>query len=111
LLVTGTYPDSSTRDVTAASTGTNYTTSNPTIATVDANGLVTAVTSGTVVLQATNDGGTGIVKATVILSNVDSDGDGIPDDVELSLGLDPHNPVDAQEDFDLDGLTNLQEYQ
>ena len=111
LTVTATYPDNSTRDVTAGSTGTNYITSNPAIATVNANGLVTAVTSGTVVIQATNDGSTGIIRANVVLSNVDSDGDGIPDDVENNLGLDPHNPVDAQEDFDRDGLTNLQEFQ
>lgn len=111
LLVTATLPDNSTRDVSAATTGTNYTTSNPAIATVDANGLLTAVASGSVVLQASNDGATGIIRATVVLSNVDSDGDGIPDDVEISLGLDPHNPVDAQEDFDRDGLTNLREFQ
>lgn len=111
LTVTATYSDSSTRDVTAGSTGTNYTTSNSAIATVSANGLVTAVASGSVVIQATNDGSTGIIRATVVLSNVDSDGDGIPDDVEISLGLDPHNPVDAQEDFDRDGLTNLREFQ
>lgn len=111
LTVRATYPDNSTRDVTAGSTGTNYTTSNSAIATVNANGLVTAVASGSVVIQASNDGSTGIVRATVVLSNVDSDGDGIPDDVEISLGLDPHNPVDAQEDFDRDGLTNLREYQ
>ena len=111
LLVTATYPDNSTRDVTQSSTGTNYTTSNSAIATVNANGLVTAVASGTVVIQATNDGATGIITAAVTLSNTDSDGDGIPDDVEISLGLDPHNPVDAQEDFDRDGLTNLREFQ
>jgi hypothetical protein len=111
LVVTATYPDNSTRDVSAASTGTNYTTSNPAIATVNADGLVTAVASGTVVLQASNDGATGIIRATVLLSNVDSDGDGIPDDIEISLGLDPQNPVDAQEDFDRDGLTNLREFQ
>src|SRR5262249_26092486 len=58
-----------------------------------------------------NDGATGIVKVAVLLSNVDSDSDGIPDDIEASLGLDPHNPVDAQEDFDRDGLTNLKEFQ
>jgi 6-phosphogluconolactonase (cycloisomerase 2 family) len=110
LLVTATYPDSSTKDVSAASTGTNYTTSNPAIATVGPNGLVTAVASGTVVIQATNDGATGIITANVTLSGVDSDGDGIPDDAEIRLGLDPHNPVDAQEDFDRDNLTNLQEY-
>src|SRR5215213_1051798 len=111
LQVTARYPDNSTRDISAASAGTNYTTSNPQIATVSANGLVTAVASGTVVLQASNDGGTGIIRATVVLSNVDSDGDGIPDDVEISLGLDSQNPVDAQEDFDRDGLTNLREFQ
>lgn len=111
LVVTATYPDNSTKDLSAANTGTNYTSSNPAIATVSANGLVTAVSSGTVVLQASNDGATGIIKATVLLSNVDTDGDGIPDDVEATLGLDPHNPVDAQEDFDRDGLTNLKEFQ
>jgi len=110
LVVNATYPDNSTKDVSAASTGTTYTTSNPAIANVGANGLLTAVTSGTVVIQATNDGATGIITAHVTLSGVDSDGDGIPDDAEIRLGLDPHNPVDAQEDFDRDNLTNLQEY-
>jgi hypothetical protein len=110
LLVRATYPDNSTGDVTAASTGTNYTTSNPAIATVSANGLVTAVTSGTVVIQSTNDGAAGIITANVVLSSTDSDGDGIPDDAEIRLGLDPHNPIDAQEDFDRDGLNNLQEF-
>jgi len=108
--VNATYPDNSTKDVSAASTGTNYTTSNPTIATVNANGLVTAVAGGTVVIQATNDGATGIITAKIALTGVDSDGDGIPDDAELRLGLDPNNPVDAQEDFDRDNLTNLQEF-
>ncbi|HZM91330.1 MAG TPA: Ig-like domain-containing protein [Blastocatellia bacterium] len=111
LLVTATYPDISTANVTAGATGTNYTTSNSAIATVSANGLITAVGSGTVLIQATNDGASGIVTASVVLSNVDSDNDGIPDDVEITLGLDPHNAVDAQEDFDRDGLTNLREFQ
>ena len=111
LVVTATYPDNTTRDVSAAATGSNYTSSNPGIASVNANGVVTAVSSGTVVIQASNDGATGIIKATVLLSNVDTDGDGIPDDIEAKLGLDPQNPVDAQEDFDRDGLTNLKEFQ
>lgn len=110
LLVTAAYPDSSTQNVTAASAGTNYTTSNPSIVTVSGDGLVTAVSTGTVVIQATNDGATAIITARVVLSSTDSDGDGIPDEVEVSLGLDPQNPVDAQEDFDRDNLTNLQEF-
>jgi len=110
LVVTATYPDGATGNVTAAGAGTNYTTSNPAIATVDANGLVTAVASGTVVIQVTNDGAAGMITANVVLGGADSDGDGIPDDAEISLGLDPKNPVDAQEDFDRDGLTNLQEF-
>src|SRR5205807_1369980 len=103
--------DGSTRNVSAASFGTTYTTSNSAIATVSADGVVRAVASGAVIIQATNDGAAGIGRATVILSSTDSDGDGIPDDVEIALGLNPNNPVDAQEDFDRDGLTNLQEYQ
>jgi hypothetical protein len=111
LLVTATYPSGSTKNVAAASTGTNYTTSNPAIATIGSDGLVAAVSSGTVVIQATNDGSTGIISASVVLSTTDSDGDGITDDVETDLGMDPHNAIDAQEDFDRDGLTNLREYQ
>jgi hypothetical protein len=110
LLVTATYPNSSTKNVTAADAGTNYTTSNAAIATVSADGLVTAVKSGTVVIQATNDGAAVIITANVVLSSTDTDGDGIPDEVEVSLGLNPTNPVDAQEDFDRDNLTNLQEF-
>lgn len=110
LVVTATYPDKTTKNITVNSTGTNYTTSNPVIATVSANGLVTAMASGTVVIQATNDGAAAMVSVNVVLSGVDTDGDGIPDDAEIRLGLDPKNPVDAKEDYDRDGLTNLQDY-
>ncbi|MGR9107646.1 MAG: Ig-like domain-containing protein [Gammaproteobacteria bacterium] len=108
LSVTATFPDGSTSDVTAAGTGTNYTISNPAVATVGPDGLVTAVSSGTVLVSARNEGALGLIRLQVVLSG-DSDGDGIPDDVELTNGLDPNNPVDALEDVDQDGLTNKQE--
>ena len=42
LTVTATFPDGSTSEVTAGSSGTNYTISNPAVATVSPDGLVTA---------------------------------------------------------------------
>ena len=108
LTATATFPDLTTEDVTAAAAGTNYTTSNPAIADVGPNGLVTAVTSGTVIVSASNEGAIGILNIRVVLSG-DTDGDGIPDDVELANGLDPNTPVDALEDPDLDALTNFDE--
>jgi hypothetical protein len=41
----------------------------------------------------------------------DSDGDGMPDQWEITYGLNPTNSADAAQDADGDGLTNLQEYQ
>lgn len=40
---------------------------------------------------------------------VDADNDGMLDAWELEHGLDPTNALDAEEDMDQDGLTNLQE--
>lgn len=111
LAATARYPDASTKNVTASTTGTNYTTSNAAIASISANGLITAKSSGNVVIQAANDGTPAIVLAKVMLSNKDSDGDGIADDVEVTNGLNPNNPVDAAEDFDRDGLANGNEIQ
>jgi len=42
--------------------------------------------------------------------DVDSDQDGIPDWWEEQYGLDPSYPGDALEDWNKDGLTNLQEF-
>ena len=110
LIVIANFANQTTRIVTPASSGTTYTTSNTAVVTVSSDGLVTARGSGTAVISALNDGAIGIIRIQAALSG-DSDGDGIPDDVELSLGLDPHNPVDAQEDLDRDGLTNFREFQ
>jgi hypothetical protein len=108
LSVIARFPDGSTQDVTAAERGTTYITSNPRIATVSGDGLVTALMSGRALISAMNESILGSIFITVSFSG-DTDGDGIPDDVELSFGLDPNNPDDARDDPDQDGLTNLQE--
>ena len=109
LAVSARYADGSTRDVTSGS-GTQYTISNPAIATVTNGGLVQAVQSGTVVIQATLEGSSGITSIRIAPAGADTDGDGIPDEYEVAHGLNPGNAVDASEDPDHDGLTNLEEY-
>ena len=112
LVVTAVYRDGTTRNVTAASNVTTYTVSNPAIATVSGDGVVQAVQSGTVIIQAMHEGASGMTSVRVALGGgADSDGDGIPDADEVALGLNPNNAIDAVEDFDRDNLTNLQEYQ
>ena len=43
--------------------------------------------------------------------DLDIDGDGMPNDYEATSGLDPRNSFDRDADPDLDGFTNLQEYE
>jgi YVTN family beta-propeller protein len=110
LTAIATYSDGSTLNISPGSSGVEYRVSNPAIATVSPDGLVTAIGSGTAVVQAVLEGAQGETTLQVTLS-IDSDGDGIPDDAEIRLGLNPHDPTDALLDPDHDGLTNLQEYQ
>jgi hypothetical protein len=111
LIVTGNYLDAPSKDLTQATTGTRYNVSNPDIATVTESGLVTAVKSGIALIQAVHEGASALISIRVSFTNgIDSDRDGIPDDDELTLGLNPNNPVDALLDIDNDLLSNLQEY-
>jgi hypothetical protein len=111
LTVTAKYAGRPDRDVTAASAGTTYGISNSALATVSPDGLVTALQSGTVLVQARNEGTQGLLSLHILFGGIDSDGDGIPDDAEARLALNPNDPSDALQDPDHDGLTNLQEYQ
>ena len=94
-----------------AGSGTSYTISNAMVATVSSTGLVTALRSGVVVVQAINEGTQGILSVRVALAGADSDGDGISDEDEIRLGMNPNNGADALLDLDRDGLTALAEFQ
>ncbi len=67
LTVTATNPDGTMHDVTAASAGTVYRSSNPALATVSQDGLVTLVTlqSGALLVQAENEGSQGMLSMSV----------------------------------------------
>lgn len=108
IAVAATYPDGREANITGAAQGTQYLISNPALASISADGIVTARQSGTVVVQAVNEGTQGLLQLTIALSG-DTDGDGIPDDIEIREGLNPANPVDALEDPDHDGLSNRDE--
>lgn len=108
LSVMASYATGPAQDVTAGASGTAYNVSNPAIATVSADGLVTAVSSGTVVIQAVNEGRQGIVILQVALAGASHGG--IPDSWAVAHGLDTNDPSMPMEDPDHDGLTNLQEF-
>jgi 5-hydroxyisourate hydrolase-like protein (transthyretin family) len=109
LTVTAHYSDGTTKDVTAGSNGTTYTISNTAIATITADGLVQAVTSGNVIIQAAYEGAQGISGISVALSG--SNPSGIPDSWAIAHGLNPNDPTMPAQDPDRDGLTNLEEFQ
>jgi DNA-binding beta-propeller fold protein YncE len=119
LTAVATYSDGSSQNITAGSIGTQYQMSNPAIATVSADGLVTAVSSGTVVIQALNEGAQGILLVHVVLAGASNGG--IPNSWILanfcpsfSQGVPCPQLIDPtfpSQDPDHDGLTNLQEFQ
>jgi hypothetical protein len=72
LAVSASFADLSTGDVTAAASGTTYRSSNPAVATVSANGLVTAVGPGSALIYALNDGAGGLATVSVLPASVQS---------------------------------------
>jgi len=68
LSVTGHFADGSQRDLTTAMTGTLYHSSNPSIATVSGDGLITALASGSASMTVTNNGKTDYGVVTVAMS-------------------------------------------
>ena len=108
-IITARYTDGSEQDI-SNQTGINFTLANPSVATIDGSGLITAIATGQTLLTVRKDGLLAVVTVDVVNSG-DLDGDGIPDFVELASGLDPNDPIDAFEDQDGDGLSALEEFQ
>jgi hypothetical protein len=73
LQVIGEFPDGTVRIISAKLYGTTYVSQNPAIATVDANGIVTAVSLGATVIVVRN--GESETQAKVIVRQQPSDGD------------------------------------
>lgn len=110
LSIAGTLPDENVIDLSTQALGTLYVSSNPTIARVSVDGLVTAVSRGTAIITARNEGATATLQINVTPSD-STLGDGIPDSWKIAHGFDPNDPSVASADTDNDGLTNLQEFQ
>jgi len=72
LQVIGEFPDGTVRVISAKLYGTTYVSENPAIATVDANGVVTAVSLGETVIIVRN--GESETQAKVVVQTVPSDG-------------------------------------
>lgn len=112
--VTATLPDGSTEDVTARAAGTTYLSTNPDVVGVTREGLLVATNNRfetrTGRVLAINEGNLTAIRVSVLGNDSDIDDDGLPNFYEDLYGLDRFNPLDAQGDLDLDGLTNLEEF-
>ena len=110
LSLAGTLPTGAIIDLSTQALGTLYVSSNPAIATVSADGLVTAVSRGAAIITARNEGASATLQFNINIV-ISSANDGIPDDWKIAHGFDPNDPSVAGQDTDGDGLTNLQEFQ
>ena len=88
LTVTGSLSDGTFIDLTKATTGTFYVSSNPGIALVSPDGFVIGFKSGSVLIMASNQGTVATIPIQVVLSD-DKDGDGMPDDYEVANAINP----------------------
>lgn len=110
MVVFASLSDGGTSEVSPAANGTVYRSSSPTVASVSADGLVTALSRGTTIITAQNEGATATLQISVNPSDSTLN-DGIPDSWKIAHGFDPNDPSVASADTDNDGLTNLQEFQ
>ena len=88
ITVTGLVSGERRVDMTASTDGTSYVSTNPAIATVSPEGLVTSVTSGSVLISVRNEGAVATLPIQVVLSD-DTDLDGLPDDYEETNSSNP----------------------
>lgn len=109
LTILARYADGSTRDVTGQAAGTNYASTNPAVVSVSADGLLRATGTGVALLTVRKDGVLAS-RSVAVQTAGDVDGDGLPDAYESLNGLNPNDPIDAQEDEDRDGLSALEEF-
>ncbi len=110
LRAVATLPDGSAKEVTSEQAGTLWMSSGSDIASVGKDGLVTVHKRGEALIQAKYEGVLASILLTVLIPN-DADGDGMSDPYEQANHLNPNDPTDAGQDLDVDGLTNLQEFE
>ena len=98
LSVTGTWFDGTSSDLTGASDGTTYSTSDPTVASVGPNGLVTAIDTGTATISVFNSGLSAVASVNVQLLPADyvpqpegSFGSVYEELVPVNIALDSYN--------------------
>ncbi len=114
--VTGTLIDGSIIDLTEQTAWTVYHTSNPDIASIDENGLITATDAGRVFITATNEGATSVTQLDVspgdpltTVTGIVIDTQGLPvGGITISLiGLGGTATTEANGTFSIPGVATL----